>query len=468
MLSRGFSALAGGRAGAILSACLLAPLHLGAATYTVTNTSSSGTGSLAWAVFQANTNAGLDFINFNIPGSGIQLIRLAGPLDLTDQVVINAESQPGYSGSPLIYIPGSQSIASLFVLQNGSGSTIQGLGMYDYTAAAVTIFSSSVGNWVQDNWIGFYISSGSIYRTYQDFPPPYYYPAGVAIQSSFNTIRNNTISGVYNGVVIGEDITKTWSGTVYKTNSIQGNKIGTDPTGSGIFVNNVAYGNDWDGVFLGAGAQQNFIGPTNVLSGNQNSGCELLHSSVTGNVVFRNSIGTDLSGSVALPNYQLGVLLANGAWWNAVGGPFGGNIISGNTQGGISLGSTGYPYASSNWVQYNVIGLNAAQTQAVGEQGVGVSILSGAQSNVIGANVIAGNSSHGVVVQNATGNDIAGNWIGENASLAPKPNGGWDAVFLTGGSYNFLMQNAFGPNLLGSYTLSAGAVGNLVSGNYGP
>ncbi len=50
------------------------------ATFTVTNTSDSGSGSLRWAIEQANANGNpteVDTINFNIPGAAHHLPYLA-------------------------------------------------------------------------------------------------------------------------------------------------------------------------------------------------------------------------------------------------------------------------------------------------------------------------------------------------------------------------------------------------------
>ena len=89
---------------------------------------------------------------------------------------------------------------------------------------------------------------------------------------------------------------------------------------------------------------------------------ELLHPTASGNVIFRNRIGTNRTGTAAIGHGQLGVLIANGASGNAVGGPAGGNVISGNALGGVVLGTGPGPVATGNWVQYNILGLNASQT----------------------------------------------------------------------------------------------------------
>ncbi|MEJ7637842.1 MAG: hypothetical protein WKF75_07650 [Singulisphaera sp.] len=316
-------------------------------TYTVTNRSADRNirGSLPWAVQQSNyTTRGLDYITFKIPGAGVHPIILNETLYLNDHVVIDGTSQLANNGSPLIYVQGvvtgSRPVPSLFLLQNdpsqdtnSSGSTIQGLGMYSYTANAVTIFAGSTGNFIQNNWMGFYLDGTNGNGPYLTTAVSNTTPAGVGVQSSFNTIRGNTISGVFNGIIMGEDLNQ--NAADYVTNSIQGNNIGTDPTGS----TSARYGNQSDGIFLGSGSRRNFLGPDNVLSGNASAGVELLHPTNTGNVIFRNKIGTDRSGNVSIGNGELGVLLANGATGNAVGGPFGGNIISGNGLAGVSLGT---------------------------------------------------------------------------------------------------------------------------------
>src|SRR4051794_19733889 len=70
------------------------------ATFVVSNTADSGTGSLRDAITQANNTSlhpGLDTINFNIAPGGVQTIRPASPLPtITDPVVIDGTTQPGF------------------------------------------------------------------------------------------------------------------------------------------------------------------------------------------------------------------------------------------------------------------------------------------------------------------------------------------------------------------------------------
>ena len=74
-------------------------------TYVVTNTNDSGAGSLRQALTDANNNPGLDFVHFNIAGAGIHLISLSSDLPtITDDLILDATTQPGYAGSPLVQV----------------------------------------------------------------------------------------------------------------------------------------------------------------------------------------------------------------------------------------------------------------------------------------------------------------------------------------------------------------------------
>ena len=76
--------------------------------YTVTNTNDSGSGSLRQAILNANASTGGVLINFDIPGTGVQTIAPLTTLPpLTESVTIDGETEPGYSGTPLIQLSGA-------------------------------------------------------------------------------------------------------------------------------------------------------------------------------------------------------------------------------------------------------------------------------------------------------------------------------------------------------------------------
>ena len=71
-------------------------------TFTVLNTLDSGPGSLRQANLDANSSPGLDTIRFQI-ASGLQTIQPTSALPtLTDPVLIDGTTQPGYANKPLI------------------------------------------------------------------------------------------------------------------------------------------------------------------------------------------------------------------------------------------------------------------------------------------------------------------------------------------------------------------------------
>jgi hypothetical protein len=418
-------------------------------TYNVTSLTGGedSPGSLPWAIKQANyvTPGSLDIIKFKVTGT----ITLSTTMYLNDQVVIDGTSAPGYNGSPVVWVEGGSAVPSLFLFQNNpalgtysSGSTLQGLGLFRYTSNAITIMPTSQGNWIQNNWIGFHNGQRNVDLGMAGSGTS----RGVGIASSFNVLRGNTISGVDNAVTIGM---ASLEGAPYKTNSIRENRIGTDPSGTVT----AGFGNNGDGIFLGDGAQENFLGPNNVISGNGSAGVELFAPTNRGNVVFANYIGLDTSGHNVLGNGELGVLFTRGATWNAIGGPWGGNYIAGNPYGGISIGQSYWGPANTNWIQNNVIGLNIDGTVTGGQQ-VGVSINSGSKANLVDGNTIGGHSQHGVIVgdwpsaRGTSGNAVMHNYIGRTGAGADAANGGFGGMFLNAG-YNYFMDNVLGTNSLG-------------------
>jgi len=105
------------------------PAHSRAAMlFTVSTTNDSGNGSLHDAISHANAAPG-STIAFAIPGASIQTITLTAALpNIAADVVIDATTQPGYSGTPLIVIDGNNSVTDITV-NNGANARLRGLNI---------------------------------------------------------------------------------------------------------------------------------------------------------------------------------------------------------------------------------------------------------------------------------------------------------------------------------------------------
>ncbi len=205
------------------------------------------------------------------------------------------------------------------------------------------------------------------------------------------------------------------------SNTITGNYVGTDLTGTVALANGTGGGNR-AGVFVDGVASNTIggssVGAGNVISGHSTgAGVEFFSSGATGNVVQGNRIGTNAAGTAALPN-GVGVSVEIGS--NTIGGAAAGagNLISGNTRG-IDLDGES---VSGVLVRGNRIGTDAAGTGALGN-GTGVLVDSFASGNTIGGtgagegNTIAYNSTLGIDLQRGGGNRLLGNLIHTNGGL---------------------------------------------------
>jgi hypothetical protein len=481
-------------------------------TFTVTNTSDGGSGSLRQAINDANGHAGLDTISFNIPGSGVHTITPAFPQlpSITSPVVIDGSTQPGFAGLPLIEISGAtigNNGNGLVIDTGGSGSTIrslvinhgwsagiillanncviegcflgtdptgtiafgntQGIG----TAASVTnnliggttaaarnlISGNAIGvvlnngatnNLIEGNFIGTDITGDNALGN----------SAGVDLRDSNNVVGGTTVAARN---VIGANGTGIRVGTS-TGNRIQGNFIGTDVTGT------IALAGHGNGIEITAAAQIGGLTatpgapPGNVISGFQAGGGSgygiFVLNGISNNVIQGNLIGTDATGTQPLGNGLDGVRI-NGAS-NVIGGTdvMARNVISANGLNGITLG-TDNAAVHDNLIQGNFIGTDISGTQLLGNAGDGVLVLVSTNNTIGGVstpgevpgNVIAGNAGRGVGVSfGVTGLAIKGNAIFSNGGLGIDLN-------LDGVTPNDNCDTDTGPNNLQNYPVITSA-----------
>ncbi len=231
----------------------------------------------------------------------------------------------------------------------------------------------------------------------------------------FDDLERNVIADSRNnGVAI--------TGVGTDGNIVAGNLIGTNASGtSGL-------GNVNSGVLIQQGAKNNQV-RRNVISDTKVfHGVVIRNPGTDNNIVAGNFIGTDITGTVALGNFRIGVVVHNVATNNLIGGsdPSDRNIISANGTDGVQIQQVG---TSGNRVQGNYIGTDVTGTVELGNLGQGVNIFAEATGNIIGTdgdgfgdategNLISGNQANGVNISGAgtDGNIVAGNRIGTDAT----------------------------------------------------
>ena len=239
---------------------------------------------------------------------------------------------------------------------------------------------------------------------------------GIAVAGGGNVLGGSLIPAQRN--VIYSNTTSTGAGAIVagSSNQVIGNFFGTNTAGTAALANDVGVYVQGSGNMVGGGlADQG-----NLFSGNNSAGI-VIQGGSGGHVVKGNRIGTDVTGTYAIPN--VGAALFIDRPTNTIGGAAAGegNLISGNVNQAIYLSGAS---TSGNVIKGNRIGVNAAGTSPL-PNGSGLTIAS-APGNIIGGllpgegNLIAySTTGDGVRVEGAagTGNLLRGNSIHSNSGV---------------------------------------------------
>ena len=243
----------------------------------------------------------------------------------------------------------------------------------------------------------------------------YQWHLGVRIEGG---AHNNIVGGSGPGegnVISGGDLGVGILGSGTDGNVVKGNFIGTNASGTAAVPNSV-------GVQIGSGAQGNIIGGSgsgegNVISGNLSEGVRIL-SGTSNNVLKGNYIGTDASGTAAVPNGTRGVWIS-GSQDNTIGStsPGEGNVIAYNAYNGVWVYGTD---ATGNAIRGNSIHHNDAkgiENTDGGNTELAVPTITGFGS-VMGTacpnctiDVYSDDEDEGRVYEGSTTASGAGNWI---------------------------------------------------------
>lgn len=273
---------------------------------------------------------------------------------------------------------------------------------------------------------------------------------GLYLNASNCIVRGLIIQGFDTGIRIEQS-----------TNSVYGNYIGTNATGT-------APAGNGRGVYITSST--NTIGGSsatmrNIISGNTAYGIHLENAGATGNKIQGNYIGTNVGGTAAVANSGQGIYLQNNASSNIIGtngngidDATEGNLISGNNSQGILLVGG----SNSNAIAGNLIGTDVNGTAKVSNTSYGIYV-NGSNSNQIGGglvvqrNIISGNR-YGIDLDgNSSQNKIQGNYIGTNITGTVALSNTYYGIYTTNITYCIFGTDADGVNDANE--------GNVISGN---
>jgi CSLREA domain-containing protein len=416
--------------------------------------------SLREAITAANHAEDGGIIHFNIPGAGPHTIQPLSALPaLEDDVIIDGTSEPDFTGTPVIELDGSLAGDAHGFDIVGSENLVRGLVINRFAWNGIQINTDCTLNVIEGNFIGTDLT-GTLDLGNGN---------GVGIGGA----QSNTVGGTSasaRNLISGNTEGITIVGATANANVVMGNYIGTDVTGTLSIPNSegvllLAPDNTIGGTAVGAG---------NLISGNASHGVSVGLPDASGNVILGNHIGVDATGTIALGN-DIGVWVDNAAD-NVIGGTAAGarNVISGNREG-ITFWNPG---STGNLVQGNYIGTNATGSAAI-PNGMGLAIYS--PENTIGGagggagNLISGNLANGVNFygSDATGNTVQGNLIGTDADGTMDLGNGESGVALIFASGNTIGGTASGTGnvisgntIAGVFVLGEDADSNAIQGNY--
>jgi hypothetical protein len=303
-----------------LAACMVLAMQPAlAATFVVTTTANSGTGSLRTAINSANATVGADVIEFDIPGLGPHTIApLTALPTITDAVVIDGYSQTdavpnsareGSNARIQIRIDGASAGASgigLSVCQ--SDVEIRGLSVTRFAGKGISVGLLALG-------CGFEFERGLIHGNFIGLLPDGSTAGGNGVGLTIDGAAGITVGGLTvaqrnlisgntsHGMEVRSDFDDAQPVIL-----IRGNWIGTDASGL------LDRGNGGNGINLGIDASRVFVGNSGapnrisfnqrgiLVSANSNQ-CEIFANDISDNDLLGIDLGaTGIGGDGVTPN----------------------------------------------------------------------------------------------------------------------------------------------------------------------
>ena len=393
----------------MLAAALIAlGVSAGAAqAQTVTSTANAGPGTLRAAINQANANANLSVIDFNLPAAGGNTITPAFNLPAITQPV-----QLRGTGVVIDTVNTAWGVAL-----NTSNSSIDGLTVQDSSgvSAAVGIQVAGNGNSLAGLQIGT-DAAGAAFGMWN-------LSTGVLINGNQNVVKSSLISESNgDGLAINGN-----------RNIVVGNELGLATGGLGNSNSGVVVTGNENQIDGNASAENNDHGVE--IAGNLNR-------------VEDNLVGLDAAGANGIGNVNDGIHLAGNQ-----------NLVRGNTSSANDAGV--FVDGTSNTIIANTLGTDVGRTVEIGnDDGV---LVAGGFGNVISGNFVAGNNDSGVQVEAGQNHRVEANELGSVAL----PN---DDGVLVQSSFNVVTGNTATGNgdagvKIDSPAAGPPALGNVVDAN---
>ncbi|MDP2389646.1 MAG: right-handed parallel beta-helix repeat-containing protein, partial [Acidobacteriota bacterium] len=437
----------------------------------VTTAADSGPGSLRAAMTYANATPGAQTITFAIGGvtpAAPAVINLQTGLPIiSDAVTIDATTQSGYDGRPVVELTNNGGGGVAVGFETGfdvNSVTIRGFALTRFLSAGIRLLQAETappgtGHVVTGNILGTDRNSASLKGN----------STGIIVRRDGALVTGNVISGntgpgvlihidadgvqiVNNTIGLANDnvvarpnaagirMLDSVDNTIIDGNIIAGNNglgidiqdsLAGDVTGTMIIANRIGLNQLGDSVpnSLGGiqinnapGTQIGIAGNGNVISGHANAtflsggpGIRVLGSPAVVPTIRANRIGTDPTGQVARPNRFEGIILYGRAEVGGLRSANEGNLISGNGNIGTG-GGTGILIgagAEGSIVRGNTIGLTAGGAP-LGNAYSGITVSGDVTSITIGGdgndliNTISGNPAAGITVYSVDGDNPPG------------------------------------------------------------
>ncbi len=235
-------------------------------TFLVTNTDDSGPGSLRQAILDSDAATGTtNTIDFAIPATAVQTIAPLSSLPtITNPALIDGESQPGFSGMPLIELSGTQAGGGDGLQITAPNVTVRGLDIDSFSQGAGIHLTGTgaTGDWIYGNFLGT-DPTGT-----QALPNNFGVEIdGGAANNLIGTNGDGANDAAERNLLSANAVAGVWiSGQGTDGNVVAGNFIGTDVTGTSALGNGGTFYSDSEGnnvnddVVISGGASGNRIG----------------------------------------------------------------------------------------------------------------------------------------------------------------------------------------------------------------